>query len=398
MTAGALSHIRVLDLTSHISGPYCTKLLADYGAEVIKIERPGTGDATRRMGPFPSDEPDPEASGRYVYLNSNKKSVTLNLRSSSGRAILHRLLDASHLTVISLTPAAMDRIGIDPVSLAKDHPGLASVSITNFGLSGPYRDYKADHMTLCAMGGWAQYLGRKELPPLQAGLDLILQVSGLRAASTAIGVYGQSQWTGQAHHADVSIFETVTEMLPASPLRYAMTDVIETRGMYPFPSQGILKCSDGYVGVNTLTEDHWELMCQWMGMQDLLEDPRFSQATGRWEHTQYLRDRAETYFSAKTKDELFHEGQGFRVATGLVSNADDILGSEQLRERGYLVETKHPRMGKAVQPGAPMRMTASPWELRSPAPSLGQHNHEVLRGGLGLSKEELMKLREQGAI
>ena len=395
---GALGHIRVLDLTSHVAGPYCTKLLADYGADVVKIERPGSGDVSRRLGPYPGGQPDPEASALFVYLNGNKKSVTLDLSTSDGQAVLAEMIKTSDLTVVSLRPAAIERLGLDAASLAAINPRLASLTITSFGMTGPYRDYRADHMILCGMAGWAQYLGEKKRPPVQAGMQTALQVTGVQAASAAIGVYQQSQASGRGHHVDVSIMETVTHLLPASVLRYHMSGVVETRGMYPFPSQGILRCQDGYLGVNTLTEEHWELMCRWMGLDDLLGDPRMQNSVGRWEHTAYLRERAEAYFADKTKAELFHEGQGWRVATGLVSTAQDILDSEHLRERGYFTPTGHPGMGSAVQPGPPIRLTASPWSLRSPAPALGEHNHEVLSGDLGLSAAEVSLLRERGAI
>ncbi len=394
----ALGHLRVLDLTQHIAGPYCTKLLADYGASVTKAEPPGRGDVARRLGPFPGDRPDPEASGIFIYLNGNKQSITLNLRTGSGQAILRDLARGVDLVVTSSPPKVLAKLGLEHATLAKANPRVATLSITNFGLSGPYRDWRAGHMTLCALAGWAQYLGQKERPPLQAGLDLVLQVAGLQAASAALALCRLSRETGQAHHAELSIHETATCMLPASMLRYAMTGVIETRGMYGFPSQGILRCKDGWLGVNTLTEQHWELLCQWTGMEDLLAGERFKVSADRGQHGAYLRERAERYFMTKSARELFHEGQSWRVATGLVCTAKDIVESEHLRARRYFVPTGHPKLNGARQPGQPVGMPATPWRLRSPAPSLGQHNAEVYGGLLGLSPQELVKLREQKAI
>ncbi|MEE9285555.1 MAG: CoA transferase, partial [Dehalococcoidia bacterium] len=337
-------------------------------------------------------------SGLFVYLNANKKSVTLNLKTAAGQAILRELVRWADVAVTGYPPRVLERLGLEHAALAKSNRRLATVAITSFGLTGPYRDYKADHMVLCALGAWAQYVGRQDRPPLQAGLDLALQVGGLQAASAAIGLYRLVQETGRPHQLDLSLMETVTHMLPASALNYLMTGVVVTRGMYPFPSQGILQCDDGYLGVNTLTENHWELMCQWMGMPEVLEDERFAAATGRWEHTDELRRRAEASFAGKGKHELFHEGQAWGVATGLVSTAEDMLSSDQLRDRGYFVGTAHPRLGDVQQPGAPVHMTASPWRMRTPAPSLGQHNAEVYCGLVGLSREELVKLRELRAI
>lgn len=398
MSRGALSHIAVLDLTQHIAGPYATKFLADYGANILKVERPGKGDSSRRLGPFPNDVPDSEASGTFIYLNGNKKSVTINLETHGGQEIVRELMRWATLVVTGHSPASLERLHLTHRDIAKANPRAACLSITNFGLTGPYRDYKADHMTLSAMAGWAQYLGHKDRQPLQPGMNLSLLVAGVQAASAAIAACEMTRQTGRSQSVDLSIMETINQMLPGSMLRYSMTGAVETRGMYPFPSQGILQCKDGYVGLNSLTERHWELMCGWLGMEDVLADPRFATGPGRWEHSAYLRQRAEAYFATRTKQELFHEGQGWQVATGLVSTPKDALESEQLAARDYYVTTRHPKMGDALQPGAPIGLTRSPWALRTPAPRLGQHNEEVFCGMLGLSRGELSLLREQRDI
>lgn len=398
MSRGALSHISVLDLTQHIAGPYCTKFLADYGAHVIKVERPGEGDSSRRLGPFPKDVPDQEASGTFIYLNGNKKSVTINLETNAGQEILHRLIRDATIVITSHAPKSLERLHLTHKDIASVNRHAAYLSITNFGLTGPYRDHKADHMTLSALGGWAQYLGQKDRQPVQPGLNISLLVAGVQGASAAIAACEMTRQTGHSQSVDLSIIETINQMLPGSMLRYSMTGAIETRGMYPFPSQGILRCKDGYVGVNSLTQRHWELLCGWLGMEDVLADPKFATGPGRWEHSAYLRQRAEAYFATRTKHELFHEGQGWQVATGLVSTPKDVIESEHLQARDYFVKTGHPRMGDAVQPGAPIGLTKSPWSLRSPAPTLGQHNEEIFCGRLGLSRAELSLLRERGDI
>ncbi|MBI3743390.1 MAG: CoA transferase, partial [Chloroflexi bacterium] len=334
----------------------------------------------------------------FVYLNANKKSVTLNLTTITGRDLFCELVRWADLVVTSAAPKVQERLGLSPEALAKANSKIGVVSITNFGLTGPYRDWRADHMTLTALAAWAQYLGQKERPPVQPGVELALQVAGLQAASASLAIYRLCQDTRSSHAADLSIMEVIAHMLPGSPLRFAFNGMIETRGMYPFPSQGILKCKDGYVGVNTLTEEHWELLCRWMEMEDVLEDPRFKVSSGRWKHTAELRARAEKFFGQKTKRELFAEGQSWRVATGLVSNPEDIYTSEHLRDRRYFAATQHPAFLDVEQPGAPIRMIGSPWSLRSPAPELGQHNLQVFCGMMGFSQPDLVMLREQGAI
>ncbi len=394
----ALGHLRVLDLTHYIAGPYCTKLLADYGAEVIKVERPRSGDGARRLGPMRSDAAGLESSGLFFYLNNNKRGVTLELGSTGGQRILDALMASVDLVVASLSPSQLEGFGITREHLQRVNRRASLVTITNFGLTGPYRDYRADHLALCALGGWANYLGQADRPPVQAGAELALYSTGVQAAGAALAAHRYGRETGDGRHVDVSIMETVLQMLPASTLRYAMMNIVEVRGMYPFPSQGILQCADGYVGLNCLTSKHWEMMARWMGKEHWLEKPEYATSQGRWQHSPELRSEAESWCKQFTKDYLFHEGQTWQVAVGQVSTAEDILKSGQLNSRSYLVEAEHPHLGTLRLPGPPVRMQLTPWSMRHRAPRLGEDNVAIYCGDIGFSQQDLAVLTEDGVI
>ncbi len=394
----ALSHLRVLDLTHYIAGPACTKLLADFGADVIKVERPGLGDGARRMGPFAGDAPDLESSGLFLYLNSNKRGVTLNLASERGQQILTDLARQVDIVVSNFSPRQMERLNISHERLKAVNRSIGFVTITNFGMNGPYRDYEADHLVLCALGGWANFLGPADRPPLQAGAQMAARVAGTQGAVAALAASQLSRATGGGHHIDVSIMETIVHLLPASTMQYAIAGAHHRRGTFPFPNQGILRCKDGYVGINALTEDQWEMLARWMGMQHWLDNPKLRSAAGRWEVSDQLRAEAEAWLSKANGEDLFHSGQAWRAAVGLVATTADLLGSKQLAYRDYFTDVTYPKAGKLRHPGPPVRLTKTPWQFRRQAPSLGEHNQEIYGGWLGMNPREIRHMAKGNII
>ena len=208
MPEQALSDVKVLDLTWHIAGPYCTKLLAGYGAEVIKVERPGEGDPTRRMGPFFKDDPHPEKSGLFLHLNTNKKGITLNLKSATGKKILKALVSDADILVESFSPRVMPSLGLDYQTLEQINPKLVMVSISNFGQSGPYRDFKASEIVEYAMGGEMYSTGTAGREPLKLGGNVTQYQAGTVAAVATMGALYSAECQEVGQHVDVSIMET----------------------------------------------------------------------------------------------------------------------------------------------------------------------------------------------
>lgn len=406
MPEQALSDVKVLDLTWHIAGPYCTKLLAGYGAEVIKVERPGEGDPTRRMGPFFKDDPHPEKSGLFLHLNTNKKGITLNLKSATGKKILKALVSDADILVESFSPRVMPSLGLDYQTLEQINPKLVMVSISNFGQSGPYRDFRASEIVEYAMGGEMYSTGTAGREPLKLGGNVTQYQAGTVAAVATMGaLYGaECQEVGQ--HVDVSIMETQagsTDRRIIYLLGYACAGVLTTRWPPPREAvrmmilpQGVYPCKDGFINTLSLPQ-WWPRYLEAMGMPELKDDPRFqnifsAEAGMEFDAIWY------SWLADHTREELFETFLEARIASAPVNSPEDLLKYPHLKERQYFTEIDHPETGKVAYPGAPFKMTETPCQARHPAPLLGQHNEEIYCKLLGYSREDLVKLRESGVI
>ena len=393
----ALSGIKVLDFTHDIAGPYCTKLLGDYGAEVIKIEQPGEGDPARRVGPFPGDKPDREKSGLFNYLNGNKRGITLNVNTNTGVMLLKKLVEKTDVLVEDFAPGVMPDMGLDYQTLEKINAGLVMTSISNFGQTGPYKNYKIQDITAHAMGSWMTSGGTPEREPLKPGGSLSGYVGGLNGAiATMTAVFFRNQ-TGIGQHVDVSLQES---MISANAYLFTACNYLGEpmpRSGSPYPYT-ILPCKDGYIGVNILTQSQWELFCQFMDMPELIEDSRYVDGRSRAEHKEEITATIRPWLMQKGREELFYEGQEWRIPFCLIPKVDELLTFPQHQSREYFIEADHPKAGKVVQPGAPFKMSETPWRLKRPAPLLGEHNKEVYQEYLGIGKDDLIRMREGGTI
>jgi len=395
----ALSGVKVLDLTHYIAGPYCTKLLADYGAEVIKVEPPGYGDAARRLGPFFSDDPHPEKSGLFLYLNTNKLGITLNLKSKIGVEIFKELVKETDILVENFSPRVMPGLELDYENLEKINPKLIMTSISNFGQFGPYRDYKATEIVADAMGGWMTIIGHPEREPLKPGGNQAQFIAGLFGSVGTISAFYGQKMNAVGQHVDISIMEAVLYIQMNLTSMYSCQGTIIKRygnRSAPFPS-GILPCKDGYIGAITITADKWPVLCQWMGMPELTEDPRFLTAADRAENIDELDAIMISWLVEHDSEELYKEAQKRRLPFGVPASSKMLLESQHIKERGYFVEVEHPATGKVRYPGAQVKMGDLPYKLKG-APLLGEHNEEVYCSKLGYNKRDLVRLREQGVI
>lgn len=401
MSNQALDGVRVLDIGHYIAGPYCAKLFADFGAAVIKLEKPDGGDNARRVGPFPQDKPDIEKSGLFFYLNNNKKGITLNLKSDTGVKLFKELVKETDILIENFSPRVMPGLGLDYDSLKAVNPGLVMVSITNFGQSGPYRDYKGTDITLQALGGWLRRRGDPNREPLRVAgsLSPTGYIGGAFAAAGAIMAVTHKIRTGIGQHLDIPIMETVHHMIPFPVAMTTFPRMPSVGG----PSRGqripgIEECKDGIIGINMLTGAQWQNLCILMNMADWADDPDYSIATARSLRRQEVRERMHLWLMERTKEEVFIEGQELRVPTAMVYSTEEILKSPQYLAREYFVEVEHQALGNVTQPGAPFKMTETPWQIKSPAPLLGQHNEEIYGKMLGYSEEDLIRLRRDGII
>ncbi len=406
MSDQPLSDIRVIDLTQYIAGPYCTKLLADFGADVIKIERPGGGDLARRLGPFPGDVPHSEKSGLFLHLNTNKRSVVLNLKTSEGTDVLRSLLSGADILVESFRPGEMARLGLDPADLQQTYPNLVITSISNFGQTGPYRDYKASEITLFAMGGRMSRSGLPDRYPLKLGGNHVQYQAGNCAAMATLFAWYAGRYKGiGGQHVDIAIFETqlasYNSRMPYL-LAYAYTGERGTRGEpggggYP---SGYYPCADGYIHI-TGGGAFFPRSAALLGRPELATDPRFAPPLGQlnrqskeeFEITLWL-----PWLLERTRSEVVETAQSYELLCGAVYSIDEVVQNPQLTAREYFVDIDHPVSGTFRYPGAPIMPSEPWWRLRRPAPLLGQHTGEVLTELLGASAEELARLEERGVI
>ena len=396
----ALDGIKVLDLTHHIAGPYCTKLLADFGAEVIKVERPGSGDPSRRIGPFVQDEPHLEKSLLFLYLNTNKRSVSLNLKSTTGRHILKRLVQEADVVVENFSPRVLPSLGLGFDDLKMVNPRIVLVSISNFGQTGPYRDYQATDIVEYALGGLMYILGSHDREPLKHALHQAQFKAGVNGASAAtIALYHQ-QLRSEGQWVDVSIQECIASGMRDTTSLYTYMGAVRQRepGFTGDIHRSPVEVKDGYVVPVSFGTIDWEQVADLLDAPELTE-ARFSTPEARSQNAQELEETLHRSFAKWEMQELFHEAHRRRgLIYGLVQSPQQMVESPQFQERGYFVDIDHPVAGKATYPGAPFVMTDTPWQARSSAPTLGQHNQEVLCDRLGYSLQELVQLRGAGVI
>jgi len=406
MAEQALSDVRILDLTWYISGPYCTKLLADYGADVIKVEKPGEGDPARRMRPFFKDDPHPEKSGLFLFLNTNKRGITLNLKSNWGQRAIKELIKDVDIIVESFSPGVMDRLGLGYEELEKINPGLVMVAISNFGQTGPYRDFKASELIIYGMGGSMNDSGLPEREPLKkaTGTPILFSTGNLAALATLIAVY-QAKIEGLGQQVDFSLMEAQMESidrrmshLVAFQYNGEITPRTDSRARMSHPA-GAYPCRDGWWHI-TAGGVQWPAVGRMMDMPELIDDPRWNTMTAWLEE-----GRADEFLAIflpwsleHTKKECIERGQGAGANCAPLNNMEEVLNDPHFKARGFWTEIEHPVTGKATYPGKPIVAEDMPWVIRRPAPLLGQHNEEIYCDKLGYSKDELARLKEAGCI
>lgn len=396
----ALEGVRVLDLTHHVAGPYCAKLLADFGADVVKIERT-EGDIARNMPPFFNDEAHPDKSLLFAYLNTGKRSVTLNLKTATGKALLERLAADADIVVENFAPRVLPSLGLDYPALRRINPALVMVSISNFGQTGPYRDYKAADIVHYALGGLMYIFGSAEREPLKHALRQTQFKAGANAATAALIGHCHQQFNGEGQHIDISIQECVTSALRDTTSLYTYAGSIRQRqpaytGDMP---RSPVPTADGYI-----VPIHFGGAVDWDGVADFIDEPalkddRFATPESRFANAKALQEALEAGMSKWRKFELMREAHKRRGHIyGVVHSPAETLVSEQYKARGYFADIEHPAFDNATYPGAPFIMSATPWRAASPAPELGQHNEAILCGKLGLSLSELNLLRASGVV
>ena len=398
----ALSGIRIVDLTQNIAGPHCTKLLADHGADVVKVEPPG-GDSARMSGPFFKDRPHAEHSGLFLHLNTNKRGITVNLESSAGPRIVKELAAHADAMVEDLGPDGLENVGLSYQTLKDLNPRLVVTSISPFGLTGPYRNFKVVDMMYYGIGGPLSSTGDPEREPMRIGDNVSLYQAGAAAAAATMMALYAAEMRGEGDQIDMSIMETQQGSIDRRAsmlLGYSYTGVIGSRSLDVFGiGSGPHPCMDGWV--NTLGgELGFEKICTMIGMPELMDDPRFATVEARKapEAAQTFDEYYIPWLLKRTKKEVWALAQQHRIPSGIINTTEDLLADENFRDRGVWEEADHSVVGRVALPGRPFIMHRTPWKLSRSTPTLGQHTREVLCGELGYSREEIVQLRHSGAI
>ncbi|MBI2847310.1 MAG: CoA transferase [Chloroflexi bacterium] len=398
MREGLLCGFRVVDLSQDIAGPYCTKLMAGLGADVIKVEPP-EGDPSRRAGPFPDDIPHPEKSALYLYLNTGKLGVTLNLECTDGQRLLHELLKDADVIVESYPPDRAHALGISYSFLQERCPQLVVTSITPFGQTGPYRSYRAHEINLYGAGGLMYITGDPDREPLKMGPPLSQYGAGQNALIATLCALWQRESTGEGQHADISIAEYNLSILENAIAAYTYTGHIVSRmgnRGYGRAAHGIYLCRDGHIGVVAMPDHRWLAMSEIMEREEL-RDSRFQTRAGRLENADEIDALMLPWLVEHDKEDIFKRGQEAGLGFALVHTFEDLLRCEQLVDRDFFTPVEHPEAGRLQYPGAPFKIDDAEWRT-APAPLLGEHNEAVYCGRLGYARQDLVRLRQMEAI
>ena len=399
MTERALEGVKVIDLTHHIAGPYCTKLLADHGADVVKIERPG-GDPARRMPPFFHDDTGADKSLLFLYLNTNKRGVTLNLKTIQGRAMLKELVRDADIVVENFSPRVMPGLGLDYQDLKEINPSLVMTSISNFGQTGPYRDYRAADIVEYALGGLMYIFGSYDGKPLKHALHQAQFRAGTNSASASLMAMYNRRLTGEGQRVDVSVQECVASGLRDVVDNYTYTGAVRRREPnHRGDLTRIREVSDGHIlpnpGISARLD--WSVVADFLEAPEL-NDERFNTPSARFANPEALGEAMDRAFASKNKYDIFYAAHKLRFIYGLVQSPEEVLADVQFAARGFFVDVDHPSTGPIKYPGAPFRMEGTPWQVQRPAPSLGEHNQELLGEPFGYSDVDLSRLRAMEVI
>jgi len=388
-----LQNIRILDFTWVLAGPYATRILSDFGAEVIKVQ-PLAGE---------TEEEDSFARGYYNTWNRNKLGITLNLNMPEGVALAGSLVGICDAVVENFTPRVMANWGLDYENLKKIKPDIIMLSMSTMGNTGPWRDYAGFGPTVQAFSGITRLTSYSDKPPSGLGLSYADHVVGLMAVLALIGALEYRRKTGEGQFVDVSQVEAMSSLLGSAFLEYAAS------GQPPEPAgnrskeaapHGVYRCrgDDRWCALGVFTDDEWRGFKRAVGGPAWVEDKRFATLTGRLENIDELDRLVEEWAGRYTAEEVMALLQNQGVAVGVVQDARNLANDPQLRARGFFIELDHPEVGRSVSDAAPIKLSETPALYRRAAPMRGQDNEYVYGRLLGISENELAELREQGVI
>jgi len=386
-----LAGLRVLELAQGIAGPFCGKLLAEFGAQIIKVE-PASGDISRHQTPFANDYPDSEGSLLYLYLNTAKRSITLSLASRTGLRLFESLMQHADVVIDDhISPAS---------AIVPPECHLIYTSIRPFGINGPHAAWPFTELTVQALGGVMGIVGDQDRPPVKLGGEQASYLAGLNAVVATLLALEAREATGRGQVVDISMQESLLTILGNIPILYShlatVARRIGSRHHRTHPT-AIFPCQDGYVGIAAQTPQQWEALCLLIDQPELLVDARFTTGVQRAERADELDAMLLPWFLARTRQEVMFACQARRIPVGMNCTIPELLDDPQYAASAFFRDIDHPSTGMARYPGAAFHLPSAAG-VCGRAPLLGEHNVQVYAGWLGLSSHEQARLRSQGVL
>jgi crotonobetainyl-CoA:carnitine CoA-transferase CaiB-like acyl-CoA transferase len=392
-----LEDVKILDLSHALAGPFCSTLLGDFGAQVIKVEVPEVGDISRAWGPpFYNSE-----TAYFVSLHRNKKSIEIDLKKDAGKELFFRLVEVFDVVLENFRVGTLQKLGIDYEKARVRNPGIVYCSVSGFGQTGPYRDRAALDLIVQAESGMISVTGEPGGRGVRAGVSIADMTAGLYAAFGIMNALRVKEKTGRGQYVDVSMLEGQLGLLQGTIGSYLADGVV------PEPMGTAYKALLPYQTFQTKTKDLalavgsdrlWRIFCPVMGLQDMMDDPRFATNAARSQNRAELIARLQGVFLNKPYEEwealLLKHG----IPVGAINTIDQVVEHPQVKARGMIAESDHPVAGKVKLVGVPVKLSETPGAVREPAPLLGQHTDEVLQRYLGIGEADVTALRQAGVI
>jgi len=403
--SGPLAGLKIFDLTRILAGPTCTQLLGDLGADVIKIERPGEGDDTRRWGPpyvKNEDGSDSDASAYYLSSNRNKRSLTIDIASPEGQALARRLVASCDIVVENFKVGGLAKFGLDYLSLREVKPDLVYCSITGFGQTGPYAPRAGYDYLAQGMGGMMSITGEPDGQPMKVGVGIADVMCGMYATVAVLAALRHRDRTGQGQYIDLALLDTQVSWLVNEGLNYLTSgEVPHRRGtehanIVPY---NVLPCADGHFIIAVGNDRQFQRFCTFAGTPELGEDPRFLTNSLRVANREALYEILPTLTKQKTLDEWVDGLAELGVPSGPVNTIDRVFADPQVLHREMKISMPYPgtEKGEVSLIGNPIKFSETPIDYRRPPPHVGEHNEEIL-SEFGLPAEEIAALRKKGVI
>ena len=399
-----LDGMRILDLTRALAGPYCTMMLGDLGADVIKIERPGRGDDSRGWGPpFVGEAygPYPGESAYFIAANRNKRSVTVNLKSVEGQEIVRQLAQVSDALVENFRTGALEEMGLGYEDMHALAPRLVYCSISGYGRTGPQAERPGYDFIVQAEGGLMGITGPKEGPPYRVGVPIVDITAGMFASSAILAALHARDRTGEGQLVDISLLDTQVALLANVASNYLVGGEPPLRLGNAHPNIApyeAFRARDRWFALAAANQRQWATLCEVIGRPDLEDDPRFATNAQRVAHRPALLEVLGVVFAEREADEWLAELREAGLPCGPINTVADVFEHPQAEARGLALEVEHPTAGPVRVTGFPYKLSQTPAEAHRPPPLLGQHTDQTLTELLGYSVEEIAQLRERGAV